>query len=159
MENASKALLIAGGVLIAILLLTLFSYLFTQMSTSTSNIYKNLYASEVAEFNQKFINYEGRGIYAREITNDDGTKENVYDYLTYQDIATLINLAKDSEENSTFKAEVKIMVDGTNVADKDLKDWLKEAQGDGTKKEYICEKVNINSETALVDEVVIKTKR
>ena len=42
MENASKALLIAGGVLIAILLLTLFSYLFRQMASSTSNIYENL---------------------------------------------------------------------------------------------------------------------
>ena len=64
MENASKALLIAAGVLIAILILTLFSYLMRQMGSSTSGIYSKLSQREITEFNQKFLNYEGRGIYS-----------------------------------------------------------------------------------------------
>ena len=57
MENASKALLISGGVLIAILILTLFSYLFSKMAGSSSNIYAALEKHEKDEFNQQFINY------------------------------------------------------------------------------------------------------
>lgn len=54
MENASKALLISAGVLIAILLLTLFSYLMRQMGGSTYGIYSKLSQREITEFNQKF---------------------------------------------------------------------------------------------------------
>ncbi|MFR2197112.1 MAG: hypothetical protein ACLS5Y_06125 [Clostridia bacterium] len=54
MENASKALIIAGGILIAILLLTLFSYLFGQMASSTSSIYQTIEKHEKDEFNQQF---------------------------------------------------------------------------------------------------------
>ena len=52
MENASKALIIAGGVLIAIFLLTLFTYLFSHMAESTSGIYSMLDQAEISEFNQ-----------------------------------------------------------------------------------------------------------
>lgn len=90
MENASKALLIAGGVLIAILLLTLFSYLFTQMASSTSSIYNSMSKHEIDEFNQQFLNYEGK-------------KE-----LTAQDVETLINLAEDARKNK--KIDVQIVV-------------------------------------------------
>ena len=94
MENASKALLIAGGVLIAILLLTLFSYLFRQMASSTSNIYENLEKHEITEFNQQFLNYEGRGV------------ETGKSPLKVQDVASLINLAQDSK--NSFKYGVKV---------------------------------------------------
>ena len=43
MENASKALIIAGGVLIVILVLTLFAYINTKMGSGTSNLYSRLY--------------------------------------------------------------------------------------------------------------------
>ena len=95
MENASKALLIAGGVLIAILILTLFAYLFGQMAENTSNIYNTIEQSEIAEFNQKFINYEGRGI--GELSDKP---------LTVQDVATLINLAQDNNKNPKFPTKL-----------------------------------------------------
>ena len=60
MENASKALLISAGVLIAILLLTLFSYLMRQMGDSTSGIYSTLSQHEITEFNQKLKKLAGQ---------------------------------------------------------------------------------------------------
>ncbi len=133
MENASKALLISGGVLIAILILTLFSYLFSQMAGSSSNIYAALEKHEKDEFNQQFINYEGK-------------KE-----LKVQDVATLINLSKNSKDNSKFKTEVKIMVGSTDVSSQESNDWLKDNVS--SNKKYKCTSVHINSDTELVDKV------
>ncbi len=133
MENASKALLISGGVLIAILILTLFSYLFSKMAGSSSNIYAALEKHEKDEFNQQFINYEGK-------------KE-----LKVQDVATLINLSKNSKDNSKFKTEVKIMVGSTDVSSQESNNWLKDNVS--SNKKYKCTSVHINSDTELVDKV------
>ena len=134
MENSSKALLIAGGMLIAILLLTLFSYLFGQMAGSSSNIYAVLEKHKIDEFNQQFLNYEGKKT------------------LTVQDIATLINLAKNSEENSNFKTPVEIKLGRLNLADsQESNEWLE--NNVTSDKKYKCISVHINSDTMLVDRV------
>ena len=63
MENASKALIMAGGVLLAMLLLSLGTYLFKNMGVSSSNVYSKLEESDITEFNQQFLNYDDRGTY------------------------------------------------------------------------------------------------
>lgn len=135
MENASKALIIAGGVLIAILLLTLFTYLFSKMATGTSKIYDMMEQSEIAEFNQKFLNYKGR--------ND----------LTVQDVVTIINLAKDGTDGPNAKASVTVKLDGIIVTSTVL-DLLSSANPE---KKYTCQQVIVNTDTLLVKEVQIKT--
>lgn len=143
MENASKALLIAGGVLIAILLLTLFTYLFRQMSENTSSIYETLEKSEIAEFNQQFLNYEGRG-------NIPGSTP-----LTVQDVATLINLAQDSSKNSKFLTTVQILYRGNNLAsNQNYVTWLKDNLTSSLT--YNCTEVHVDTSTLLVDYVVIE---
>lgn len=145
MENASKALLMAGGVLIAILLLTLFAYLFGQMASSTSSIYQTIEKHEIDEFNQQFLNYEGR-------TRKNAKNEEVLNYLTPQDVATLINLAQNSEENSKFNAKVEVTLDGKSIS-KTSKEWLQE--NGSTEKKYICQSIHVNQDTLLVDKVEI----
>lgn len=143
MENASKALLMAGGVLIAILLLTLFAYLFRQMSDSTSSIYSTLEQSDIAEFNQRFLNFEGRGIRT-------GTEP-----LTIQDVATLINLAQDSEEDPKFAAKIKILYNGNDLTQtENYTTWLENNKA--STKTYNCTEVHVNTETRLVDSVTIE---
>ena len=153
MENAAKALLISGGVLIAILLLTLFSYLIRQMGASTAEIYSKLSEHEISEFNQKFLNYERRGI---DFTLDEeGNK--VYNPLTIQDLVTLINLANNTNESDKFPTTIAIFMDspsGTNLVSKNYIDLLNQKK-DSTQT-YNCEVVHINEETMLVDYVVIK---
>ena len=140
MENASKALLIAGGVLIAILLLSLFAYITRQMGDSTAGIYSMLSQHEISEFNQQFINFEDRD-------------------LTAQDVATLINLARDSNEKAKFPTEIAIY-NGTKAASNDLAktenyiEWLDINKT--SNNTYKCTEVNINQNSMLVDYVLIE---
>ena len=55
MENATKALLIAGSVLLLILVLTFMTYLFNKVGGQTAKMYGNLEESDISEFNQIFI--------------------------------------------------------------------------------------------------------
>ena len=147
MENASKALIISAGVLIAILLLTLFSYLFMKMSSSTSEVYDMMSKHEKDEFNQQFFNYEGRGIR----TNADP--------LTPQEVATLINLAQDSKEKTKFSANVAIMLGSENLTNQaSASEWLAKQMQDSTDREkrYDCESVTIDQTTLLVKQVTLK---
>ena len=57
MENASKALIIAGAILLAILLISLGIMVFNQASNTVSN--SGMTDAERTAFNQKFLKYEG----------------------------------------------------------------------------------------------------
>ena len=86
MENASKALLIAGGMLLVILI----------MCSQTSEFYKDISDTKVYEFNQQFFNYE---------RND----------LRIQDIITLINLARDVNEREQMPSKIDVFLNGKKV--------------------------------------------
>ena len=90
MENASKALLIAGGVLIAILVMTLGVYFSRSIADYTSRVYAQLEESKRTEFNQQFFNFTDK---LKKVGSNW-----VADTITIQDVATLINLAKDSNK-------------------------------------------------------------
>ena len=142
MENASKALLIAGGVLIGILVMSLAAYFFGSMKQYASNITEEMQGHEVDKFNQQFLNFEGRG------TNGSSKP------LTVQDIATLINLAQDSKNNSSYEANIEIRLNGVDISTtQNANDWLKNNVDSNIK--YKCTEVHINSQTLLVDYVVI----
>lgn len=59
MENASKALLIAGSVLIAILLIAFGMRIFKQTEGTTDSLGESMQATEIATFNSKFTSYAG----------------------------------------------------------------------------------------------------
>ena len=69
MENASKALIIAGAILLAILLISLGIFVFTQAQDTLGSI--NLDEQEVLAFNNKFLAYEGniRGSQLKQLFN------------------------------------------------------------------------------------------
>lgn len=145
MENASKALIIAGGVMIAILLLTLFSFVISRIGEYTATIYDNLESSEIDEFNQKFLNYDG-------IT------------ISFQDVVTIVNLA--IENNHTQKLPTTIVVNvKPRESDSNPKSWTDDYANktsyeifteniDLINNKYDC-KVEISTETKLVNEVII----
>lgn len=60
MENATKALLIAAAVLVAILIISLTLVIYRQGANAIAGA--NLSELEVAQFNGKFTNYEGNNI-------------------------------------------------------------------------------------------------
>ncbi len=107
MENASKALLIAGGMLLVIMVFSFATYLFGRIGSQTSEFYNEMTDTEIYEFNQQFFNYEGD--------------------INIQDVVSIINLAKDSNERG--KAPVTIVVK-LNGSDFDLKKMNKAKIGE-----------------------------
>lgn len=58
MENASKALIIAGAILLSILIIALGVFVFNQAKSAMGNV--NLSEQEVAASNSKFESYQGK---------------------------------------------------------------------------------------------------
>ena len=58
MENASKALVIAGAILLAILLISLGIMIFNQAQDTVTN--SGMTEAELTAFNNKFLKYEGQ---------------------------------------------------------------------------------------------------
>ena len=57
MENASKALIIAGAILLAILIISLGILIFSQAQDTVGSV--NMSEQEIMAFNNKFITYQG----------------------------------------------------------------------------------------------------
>ena len=86
MENISKSLLIAGGVLIGILIITLAVSLYASLSTYVESAQEDMQTQKIQEFNVQFTKYIN---YNKETNEKDFT-------LTIQDIITAVNLAYEN---------------------------------------------------------------
>lgn len=78
MENASKALLMAAGVLIGVLILTLAVYLFATFGATSAELHKQQATNRLNEFNSQFTSYEEK--------NENGLT--IYDFITVANLAT-----------------------------------------------------------------------
>lgn len=67
MENASKALIIAGAILLSILIISLGIFIFNQASEVTKS--SNLSEVEVLNFNEKFTSFEGTNVRGSEVNS------------------------------------------------------------------------------------------
>ena len=104
MENVSKALIIAGEVLIAVLVLSLAMVVIVKFGKFSANTNKRLSENELNNFNNKFYAFNGR-------IN-----------ITADEIASLINYAKENndlhevdltnKQNAEYYVDVKILDDG-----------------------------------------------
>ena len=83
MDNASKALIIAGGMLIAIMVASLFVYLFTSYGSYAEDMYDRINERQLAEANNEYTRYEGS------------------DENTIYDVVSVINKAKDNNKSLT----------------------------------------------------------
>lgn len=92
MENASKALVIAGTVLIAVFILSVGIYVFVSFSEVSYKNEEENSKQAIAQYNNKFTKYEGTD-------------------MTIHDVVTLVNLAKDYNER---KSDRKITVSFRN---------------------------------------------
>lgn len=70
MENASKALIIAGAILLAILLISLGIMIFNQAQDTVNN--SGMSQAEITAFNNKFLKYEGtqKGSVVKSLVNE-----------------------------------------------------------------------------------------
>lgn len=90
MENASKALIMAAGLLIGILILSLAVYLFVSFGSTSSELHKQNEEKQIEQFNSQFTSYEGKeGI-------------TIYDVVTIANLATENNIYYDFEKRNTL---------------------------------------------------------
>jgi len=80
MENASKALIMAGTILISVMVVSLGVYIINMFGEYTAGQEQERTNQQIAEFNAQFLKYEGR--------TD----------ITAQDIVTVANLAKENND-------------------------------------------------------------
>lgn len=104
MENAAKALLMAGGVLIGILILTLAAYLYASFGGTSQVIQDRMDSNELEQFNNRFISYQ-----SKECT--------IYDVLTVVNMANEFN---DKNELTSSDTNYYIKVLGPNSINNNL---------------------------------------
>lgn len=104
MENAARALTMAAGVLIGIMIISIAVYLFTSLGNTSSEIYSKVEQTKIDKFNSQFLKYYR------------------LDTCTAHDIVSIANLAKNSneyyelEEGSGYNYYVNVIV--YNVSEK-----------------------------------------
>ncbi|MCI8411787.1 MAG: hypothetical protein HFJ40_05080 [Clostridia bacterium] len=165
MENASKALLMAAGVLIGILILSLAVYLFATFGSSSAQMHKQIEADRLNEFNTQFTSYEGK------------------EDITIYDVITVTNLAKENNKyyqlneqtNNNFYINVSISSSEQNIEKKDnneieqliksdteINNMIDDVDENGNRYKklstYKC-KVEINSKTGRVYKVTFTKNR
>lgn len=106
MENASKALIMAGTILIGILLIALLVYFFNSVLGVDKAYKANVSTTRLVEFNTKFTKYN--------ITQKQYEESDEKNYVRIYDIITLGNLAKEfnssNELNETDDEYITISI-------------------------------------------------
>ena len=131
MENASKALIIAGAILLSILIISLGLIVFNQAKQTVGNA--NLSEAEITSFNAQFTSYEGESVsgtvvnaliekvYSSNVTNAVD-KTGKYITLTYPGkdgtscTITVTNDAVDGDTTVKVRTGVKYTVSSTKSA-------------------------------------------
>ena len=130
MENASRALLMAAGVLIGILMLSLAVYLFATFGAESQELHEKTKHDQVLQFNAQFTIYSGR-------------KD-----ITIYDIISIANLAKETnnyyETFSDFTNNYKVTVAITGISTHSTANFQDE---DEEEKQTVLKKYSMDSET------------
>lgn len=103
MENASKALIIAGAILLSILIISLGILIFSQAQDTINSI--NMSEQEIMAFNNKFTPYEGTGV--------RGSQVNALIQAVYSNNQS----AKDNGETKT--KGIKVTLAGNEIVKQD----------------------------------------
>lgn len=143
MENASKALIMAGGILIGLLIISLAVYLFVDFGRTSAEINSQNAEQQVVEFNSKFTKYESYK------DKDDNWQTTIYD------IITLAGYAKENNEHysdspdeqisvniisSPAKSNIQQLSDYKNL----MAQYMYDSSGTNLKK-FSCESISYNT--------------
>ncbi len=136
MENATKALIIAATILIAVLILSVGIYIFNNYSELAYKTEENQAKQAIVQYNNKFIKYMDKT-------------------LKMQDVITIVNLAKDyNERKSDMKISVIMGPDLTTKTYNDLVEhYLKPEEPEKTYK--IVELTYYDSENRFIKQITI----
>ena len=126
MENAAKALLIAGGILIAIILISMFLMMYTRMTSIKKTQEEKKEMEQLAAFNAQYEAFDKKLMYG-------------------VDVRTLVNKAEENNRNNPSETINVIFEPGTEFENTD----------DFNKNRYKCTSIKYSATTGKVSEIVI----
>lgn len=134
MENASKALIMAGSILIGIIIVSTFVYVFRSSADFAQSYEKTASTVNITKFNDKFEQFSDR--------TD----------ITIYEIVSLVNYAKNYNKDNSSQIDVVVgNTSYTQLSDSILMDYIKKYQmGQEDEKIYACEKIEYNPDTHYV---------
>ena len=158
MENASKALLIAAGVLIAIMTISGLVLMFNKLSEVSQTEQESLRTKQLAEFNREYEAYNRRDLYGGQIisvmnkmldNNEKYTRIDEQNYVmdmsvTFTIVGDFYNSKKNGTTYSTI-AEFKAKFDQAGKVDGQLTELKR--------KLFKCTSVEYNDETGRINKM------
>jgi hypothetical protein len=144
MDNASKALIMAGGILIAIMVASLFVYLFTTYGRYAENMYDRINQRQITEANNEYTKYEGAS---------DNT---IYDVVTVANKAKDHNTSLNLTNGERGYIRVGILGENSNIEKLNNEDISKLLQKYADETRFNC---NVSETTEGLISSVIFTKR
>ena len=123
MENASKALLMAGGILIALLILTLIVYLTTSTSRVANYQDERREAEQLSEFNRSYEVYNKTRMYGTDIMTVVNKAIDYNNNLDADEEEYFINIKL--ELSNSYNTEIETTTtkaDGTIINERTIKD-------------------------------------
>ena len=132
MENASKALIMAGGILIGVLLISLAVYLFIDFGSTSAEINAQNAQKQLTEFNSKFTSYQN------------------YENITIYDIITLAGYAKENNEyygvsTSSEENYIDVKIRNESILNKNKSDLLTQYAANGILTKFECNNIQYNN--------------
>lgn len=138
MENASKALLIAAGFLIGIIIVSMLVLGYNQISNYYQQQSDNISLNQIVELNKKFTNYDGRTIRGNEMLSVINL---VVDYNTWVD---------NNASEGYNKIDLNISFEGIVAYSSTESKWSTFHIEEGTSYDYLIPRyVPINNETKM----------
>ena len=114
MENASKALLIAGGILIAIIIISMFIMMYNKMTSIKKTQEEKIEMEQIAEFNAQFEAYNKKLMYGADVIT---LYNKVQEHNKKSNERITINIPDD------FSAKIDELKNG-NMDEEDTEDLL-----------------------------------
>ena len=133
MENASKALLMAGGILISMLVITVAVVLINTYSQLGVTYQDKMVEIEIQKFNSNFTKFEGR------------------EDITIHEIVSIVNFTKKYNEQTEMDINTILSGEGDlmNLSDEEIVELIKV----NSDKKYQCTNVSIGDNDGKIDSI------
>lgn len=161
MENAAKALLIAGGIAIALIIISLLVYSANKISAMGEINQKEAEVKQLAEFNAEYEAYNKKLMYGAEVLSVINKAED--NNIKYEESDYKIVIKVIDENNVEQIAVDSNKITSNSYLNKDLfNTFVGYHEADGTKVDgkktnaYECTSITYSSKTGRVDSMTFK---
>lgn len=151
MEDASKALIIVAGTLIALMILSLGITLFSSLSQYTDSAQKQIEENALQSFNTQFTKY----INCSDVNSELDFNLTIHDVITVANIAYENNKKYELNEAEDNNYYVTVNISGENNLEKKVSFQISDLLKSNINKTYKCAVSNviINPNTGRVCEI------